>query len=210
MLMNQMETALINSPPRRWLQRWYEVPWLRRLGGTLPADARVLEIGCGPGYGTRLILDQFGAAHVDALDLDPAMTARARRRLTKYGDRVRLHTGDAADLYTSIGATDAAYNAVFDFAIVHHIPAWRDAVAEIARVLRPGGKFYFDEVTARALARPTYRLMFDHPTDDRFTADQFRTELERHGLYVGDRWRAPIGGDYLIGVATRREVTRQP
>lgn len=204
MLMNRVETALINSPPRRWLQRWYEVPWLRRLGGTLPAGARVLEIGSGPGYGTRLILQQFGAAHVDALDLDPAMTARARRRLAGYGDRVRLHTGDAADLQAGVGADDASYDAVFDFAIVHHIPAWRDAVAEIARVLRPGGKFYFDEVTARALARPTYRALFEHPTTDRFTAEQFLTELHHHGLHTGENWRTPIGGDYLIGVAHRQ------
>ena len=203
MLMNQIETALINSPPRRWLQRWYEVPWLRRLGGTLPADAHVLEIGCGPGYGTRLILEQFGAAHIDALDLDPAMITRARRRLTAYSDRVRLHTGDAANLQASIGASDGSYDAVFDFAIVHHIPAWRDAVAEVARVLRPGGQFYFDEVTARALARPSYRILFDHPTHDRFTAEQFRDELDRHNLHVGDRWLTPIGGDYLIGVARR-------
>lgn len=30
--MNRVETALINSPPRRWLQRFYEVPVLLRLG----------------------------------------------------------------------------------------------------------------------------------------------------------------------------------
>jgi len=71
MLMNRAETALINSPPRRWLQRWYEVPLLRRLGGPLSAGARVLEIGCGPGYGTRLILDRFNAAHVDASTSTP-------------------------------------------------------------------------------------------------------------------------------------------
>ena len=203
MLMNRVETALINSAPRRWLQRWYEVPWLRSLGGPLPPDARVLEIGCGPGYGTRLILQHFGAAHVDALDLDPTMTARARRRLADYSDRVNLHTGDAADLRTSISADDASYDAVFDFAIIHHIPNWRDAIAEVARVLRPGGRFYFDEVTARALARPTYRILFDHPTNDRFAAEQFRAELDRHNLHVGNRWLTPLGGDYIIGVAHR-------
>lgn len=32
---------------------------------------RVLEVGYGPGAGTRLILDKFDAATVDALDLDP-------------------------------------------------------------------------------------------------------------------------------------------
>ena len=163
MLMNRVETALVNSPPRRWLQRYYEVPWMRRLGGPLPPRARVLELGCGPGYGTQLILDRFGAGHVDAIDLDPAMITRARRRLTRrYGQRVRLAQGSATDLHTTLGEPLSRYDAVFDFAIIHHIPHWPDALAEIARVLTPGGRFYFDEVTALALATPTYRLLFDH------------------------------------------------
>ena len=90
MLMNRIETAVINSAARRGLQRFYEVPLLARLGDRV-AGGRVLEVGCGSGEGTRLILDKFGAAHVDALDLDPAMVEKARRRLARYGsDRVRL------------------------------------------------------------------------------------------------------------------------
>jgi ubiquinone/menaquinone biosynthesis C-methylase UbiE len=202
-LMNRIETALINSPPRRWLQRFYEVPLLRRLGGPLPPGARVLEIGCGAGYGTRLILDRFGAGHIDAVDLDPAMVARANRRLARYADRVALYVGDASNLRVALGADDASYDAVFDFAIIHHIEDWRAAIAEIARVLRPGGSFYFDEVTAHALARPTYRRLFVHPTVDRFAADEFRAELARHHLDVGDRYRTRIRGDYLLGVVRR-------
>lgn len=45
------------------------------------AGSRAVEVDCGSGYGTRLILDRFGAAHVDALDLDPGMVAKARHRL---------------------------------------------------------------------------------------------------------------------------------
>ena len=90
MLMNRIETAVINSAARRGLQRFYEVPLLARLGDRV-AGGRVLEVGCGSGEGTRLILDKFGAAHVDALDLDPAMVEKARRRLARCGsDRVRL------------------------------------------------------------------------------------------------------------------------
>ena len=132
------------------------------------------------------------------------MITRARRRLAKYADRVALHHGDAADLRATVGAADVSYDAVFDFAIIHHIPNWRDAIAEIARVLRPGGRFYFDEVTAHALARPTYRALFDHPTADRFTAEDFRAELHRHNLHTGDRFVTRIHGDYLLGVAHRR------
>ena len=203
MLMNRVETALVNSPPRRALQRFYEVPALRRLGGPLPPHARVLEVGCGAGYGTELILRRFGAARVDAIDLDPAMVARARRRLAGHGDRVRVAVGDATDLRTALGAGNASYDAVFDFAIIHHVPDWRAAIGEVVRVLKPGGRFYFDEVTAAALATRGYRWLFDHPTHDRFTGQQFIAELERQGLRVGPRWRTHIRGHYLLGVAQR-------
>ncbi|MEU0352770.1 class I SAM-dependent methyltransferase [Streptomyces sp. NPDC006237] len=200
MLMNRAETLLVNSPARRWLQRLYEAPLLARLGGRTPG-AHVVEIGCGSGYGTKLILDTFGAATVDAVDLDPAMIERARRRLARYGNRVRFAVGDATDLRAAFDADDGTYDAVFDFGIIHHIPAWRDAVAEAARVLKPGGRFYFEEVTATALARPTYRNLFDHPTKDRFTAGEFLAELPRHHLKTDERWRTRIGSDYLLGVA---------
>ncbi|MCX5418065.1 class I SAM-dependent methyltransferase [Streptomyces sp. NBC_00059] len=201
--MNRIEKVAINNPARRALQRLYEVPTLLRLaGGPLAPGAKAAELGCGPGYGTRLILDRFGASHVDAVDLDPYMIARARRRLTPARHRVRLAVGDATDLRAAFGAGDGAYDAVFDFAIIHHIPDWRSALTEAARVLKPGGLFVFEEVTAHALARPSYRLLFDHPTEDRFTAEQFLAELPRHGLAVrGSLTR--IQGDYLLGAAVR-------
>ena len=63
----------------------------------MPAG-RALELGCGSGNGTRLILDVFGAARVDAIDPDPEMVARARQRLASFGDRVRVVQGSATDL----------------------------------------------------------------------------------------------------------------
>lgn len=205
MLMNRMESRLIDSPPRRLVQR-FEVARLSSLGGRTPG-ARVAELGCGPGYGTKLILDVFGAATVDAVDLDPAMIAKAAHRLTRYQGRVNLAEGSATDLAAAFaafdGGQDGHYDAVFDFAVIHHIPRWRNALAEVARVLKPGGRFFFTEVTAAALARPSYQKLFDHPTEDRFTAGEFLAELAGHGLDVGDMWRTYIGGDYLLGAATR-------
>ena len=101
MLMNRAETLLVNSPPRTWLQRHYEVPLLQRLdverGGRLDG-AEVVEIGCGQGVGTQLLLSRLGAAHVTALDLDEAMVARARARLAHFADRVDVAQGDAVAL----------------------------------------------------------------------------------------------------------------
>lgn len=202
MLMNRAETLLVNSTPRRWLQRFYEIQVLLRFGGRLLPRARALEIGCGSGYGSQLVLERFGAGRVDAVDLDPAMIERAGQRLARYGDRVRLAQGSATDLRSALNAGDSDYDAVFDFGIVHHIPDWRAAIAEVGRVLVPGGRFYFEEVTAHALARPIYQRLFDHPTEDRFTAEQFIDELAHHGLVVlGSVTR--ISGDYLLGVAAK-------
>lgn len=71
-------------------------------------------------------------------------------------------------------------------------------------MLKPGGRFYFDEVTATALASPLFRLLFDHPEHDRFTAEQFTTALRERGLEVGDRVCTIRGRRYVLGVAKRR------
>lgn len=196
--MNRAEKALLNNPVRRAVQRYYEVPLLKRLGADL-VGAEVVEIGCGEGAGAQVLLDRFGAASVRAFDIDPAQIARARKRLRGREETAQITLGDA----TALPLADASADAVVDFGIVHHVPAWRDAVAEAARVLRPGGQLIFEEVTAHALSRPSYRLLFDHPTQDRFSGREFVDELERHGLRVGGRHVQRFFGDFVIGVAVR-------
>ncbi len=201
MKLNRIEKALMNNPFRAALQRRYEAPLLERLGGRVEG-LHVLEVGCGRGVGTEIILERFGAASVDAFDLDPDMVERARLRLSRCPrTRVRLSVGDAE----TIGAPTASYDAVFDFGIVHHVPRWRQAVAEIARVLRPGGRFFFEEVTSHALARWAYRAFLEHPKHDRFSATQFVVELESQGIEVGSRFVSRFFGDFVIGVGRRRD-----
>jgi ubiquinone/menaquinone biosynthesis C-methylase UbiE len=196
-ILNSVEKVLMNNPLRAAVQRRFEGPLLERFGGRVDGG-RVLEIGCGRGVGTEIILSRFGAAHVDAFDLDPDMVERARRRLAGFGERVRLYVGDA----TAIPAEPSAYDAVFDFGIVHHVPAWREAVREVVRVLRPGGRFFFEEVTRQALARWGYRTFLRHPTQDRFSGAEFVAELERAGLRV-PRWTERFFGDFVFGVGFR-------
>lgn len=195
--MNAAETALMNNPDRRAIQRRIEAPLLLRLGGSVEGG-RVIEIGCGQGVGTEIILEQFGAAQVTAFDLDPGMIDLAGERLAPYGDRVSLSVAVAQH----IEAPDDSFDAVFDFGIIHHIPDWRAAIAEVRRVLRPGGRFFFEEVTTRALDRWSYRTFLDHPKHDRFGAFGFVHELEQQGLHVGDRATTRFFGDFVIGVAT--------
>jgi ubiquinone/menaquinone biosynthesis C-methylase UbiE len=78
-------------------------------------------------------------------------------------------------------------NRVEPFGIIHRIPDWRATLTEIVRVLKPGGRLFFEEVTAVALAHPTCQRLFDRPAEDRFAAGEFPAELARHHLEVGDR-----------------------
>jgi ubiquinone/menaquinone biosynthesis C-methylase UbiE len=178
MKLNGIERALINNPIRAALQRHYEAQKLLRMGG--PArGGHCLEVGCGRGIGIEILFDRFGAEHVDAFDLDPKMIELAKQRLARRRN-VRLWTGSATD----IRAAEAIYDAVFDFGIIHHIPDWRAALREIHRVLKPGGRFYADEVLAEFIHHPVWRVLLDHPKTDRFDRRGFERGLMAAGFDV--------------------------
>lgn len=200
MKLNTIEKGLMNNPGRALLQRSYEAPLLERLGGDTKG-LRVLEVGCGRGVGTDIIFRRFGARQVHAFDLDPDMVKRARRRLSVYpAERLKLYVGDAA----AIEEEDESFDAVFDFGIIDHIPEWPRAIAEVARVLKPGGRFFFEEVTIHALSRWSYRTFLKHPTENRFSAERLITELEQQGIEVGANYVERFFGDFVLGVGRRR------
>ena len=200
MKLNAAEKALMNNPVRAGLQRRYEARLLERLGGRVEGK-RVLEIGCGRGVGTEIIFERFGAREVHAFDVDPDMIEQARIGLSAYSpDRLKLAVGDV----TAIEAPDASFDAVFDFAIIHHVPNWKDAVCEVARVLKPEGLFFFEEVTSYALGRWFYRTFLEHPMSQHwFGKDLFVSELERQGILVGNNVVERFFGDFIIGVGRR-------
>jgi ubiquinone/menaquinone biosynthesis C-methylase UbiE len=199
----------MNNAIRRWGQ-YHAAGWMERLGGRVDGG-RVLEVGCGRGVGVQIILERFGAASVEAIDLDPKMVACARRRLAASGlAGVRLKVGDV----TCIEAGDATYDAVFDFGAIHLEPAWPAAVAEVRRVLKPGGKFFFEWVTG-ALLRLPYPLAtegfgrMESPNPKRLLQ-----ELEHQGIIVGQSFVCPrvaavtgFVGD-LVGVGMAAEPTK--
>lgn len=199
MKMNTLEKMAMNNPIRLLIQRHYELPLLEKLGGRLD-DMNVLEVGCGRGVGTELLIERLGAATVHAIDLDESMLKHARKRLAKYDPkRLKLSTGDV----TTIDAPDQTYDAVINFAAIHHVPNWQAAVAEISRVLTPGGKFFFQEVTAQWIFRWPYRVMFEHPMENRFSGAEFIREVENQGIIVDDNWVERGGGDFVFGVGRR-------
>jgi ubiquinone/menaquinone biosynthesis C-methylase UbiE len=179
MLLNRVEYALMNSPFRAVAQRRFEAKRLLFMGGPM-SGGLALEIGCGRGVGIEIILDVFGAEGVDAFDLDPRMVELAKRRTRHRGDQVTLWRGDV----TTIPIDDEHYDAVFDFAMIHHVPNWRAAVSEVYRVLKPGGRLYAEEPFGKVLTRFPWRQLFNHPQEDRFDHAQFGKALGEAGFSV--------------------------
>lgn len=171
----------VDSRPRALLQARFEAAVLRRLGGEVPGG-HVLEVGTGRrGTGLRLAVEVFGAARVDGVELYPRSVAACRTAVADLGAAVRVEQGDA----TALTAADASYDGVFSWHTLHHCADWRAAVAEAARVLRPGGRFYDCEMTARIVDSRPLRAVSSHPADgDRPTPDTLAAACRAAGLRV--------------------------
>lgn len=197
MKLNFAEQLLVNNPVRAAIQMFYEGPLLRKLGGSVPGGT-VLEVGCGQGSGIDVIFRHFGVRQIYGIDLDPLQIERARRRLSKKdAERVTLLAADAEQLPFA----DQAFDAVFDFGALHHVPKWQQSIAEIARVLKPGGTFFFEEVTRAALQRWIYRRFFEHPADNRFSEAEFIAEIAGQGFEPAGPLHQILFGDIFIGAA---------
>jgi SAM-dependent methyltransferase len=104
-----------------------------------PEGARVLEVGCGPGRLAIGLASEHGL-DVTGLDLDPVMIERARANADRSGKGERgwpsFLVGDVA----SLAFPDGSFDLVVSTLSMHH---WTDrarGLAEIGRVLRPGGR----------------------------------------------------------------------
>ena len=97
---------------------------------------RVLDVGCGPGFYSAELLAEVGAkGSVVGVDTSAAMLAGAARRCEGQGD-VAFHEGSA----TSIPVEDRAFDRVLCVQVLEYVADVPAALAELYRVLRPGGR----------------------------------------------------------------------
>jgi hypothetical protein len=77
-------------------------------------------------------------------------------------------------------------------------------MAEIQRVLKPSGLFFFEEVTRAALNRWIYRTFLNHSAEKRFNEAEFLAELTVHGIEPLGGLRRILSNDIFIGIAKRK------
>jgi SAM-dependent methyltransferase len=111
---------------------WYE-HWHRyHFAATIVAGRDVLDIACGEGYGSALLARH--GARVTGGDISPEAIAHAR---AAYGALANLEFREAD--CTSLPFPAQSFDAVVSFETIEHIAGQETFLAEIRRVLRPGG-----------------------------------------------------------------------
>jgi ArsR family transcriptional regulator len=111
------------------------------------------DLGCGTGQ-TTAVLAPF-VARVVAIDESAAMLQAARKRLHGL-DNVDLRRGELEALPIDDGRLDAATLML----VLHHVPEPQRAIAEVARVLKPGGRLIFVDMLPHD--RDNYRQQMGH------------------------------------------------
>lgn len=176
--MNRFERWMVN---RSTATRGRRV--LARLGSHLgvPPEASVLELGAGRGGLTALVHERFQPTRYVATDFDPVQVAAAKEFLIARWGRlppsIELRTADAL----SLSLPDASFDFVFAMMMLHHVESnFREyarrpqALAEIRRVLRPGGRLVYADSFRREEIRSTLRDLDFTPE---FLSSRWRTDL---------------------------------
>jgi ubiquinone/menaquinone biosynthesis C-methylase UbiE/predicted transcriptional regulator len=158
------------------IRRQYEHPDLQTsvVSALVPDGVRVVDVGTGSG--ALLPLLAGAGAAVTAVDHSAALLARARRRCRDAGIAdVAFVQADVRALPFADGTFDAAYSSM----VLHHLPDPRAGLAELARLVRPGGRVAVVEFTRHNLAWMREELAHRWLGFDR---DQLAAWFEAEGL----------------------------
>ena len=121
------------DPYERYVGRWSRrvapefLAWL-----AVPAGSRWLDVGCGTGALCAAIADQCSPASLAGVEPSEGFLKTARQNL---GGKADLRSGSAAQLPFDGGGFDAVVSGL----VLNFVPDPRAALAEMARVVRPGG-----------------------------------------------------------------------
>src|SRR5579864_5416116 len=123
--------------------------------------ARVVDLGCGPGTTTALLLERWPDAYIFGLDSSPEMIEKASA-LVEPG-RLEFGVGDLRDLEWAAGGS---VDVILCSATLHWVPDHTDLFPEILGALSPGGAFAF-QVPAN-FNQPSHTLLYELARSDRW------------------------------------------
>jgi len=168
--MNLIHRRLCQSARWKNTVEKYALPWTL---DQIDLGANVLEVGPGPGVTTDLLCPRV--EHLTCVEIDRALADSLARRMA--GRNVMVLCEDAS----AMSLPAASFDGAVSFTMLHHVqsPALQDRLlAEVARVLRPGGVFAGSD----SLYRPFLRLLHVFDTMVLVDPQTFPRRLESAGF----------------------------
>jgi ubiquinone/menaquinone biosynthesis C-methylase UbiE len=172
---------------------------------------RILDVGCGPGFYVAELLEEVGPeGSIVAVDGSDAMLAVAAHRVAGH-DNVAFHTADA----TSLPVGDGEFDRVFSVQVLEYVADVPAALAEMYRVLKPGGRVVIWDVdwgtmSMRTADETRMQRVSDawdehlaHPALPRTLSAQLRgagfvdVEMEGHTFATNDLDPETYGGFFI-------------
>lgn len=163
---------------RHWMQRMIFEP-VQRTVLTLAAQevaqpTAILDVGCGTGRLLKLAETRFPGARLIGLDAASEMVKQAEAA-RPAGSAIRFQQGTAEEL----PFPNTQFDLVFSTLTFHHWADQSKGMAEVARVLAPGGRWLLADFMATGFMKYVRRLLRMHQFPER---SQLETKLEQVGL----------------------------
>jgi 2-polyprenyl-6-hydroxyphenyl methylase/3-demethylubiquinone-9 3-methyltransferase len=193
-----------------WRVPYFKDVMTKRFGADL-SQAHLLDIGCGGG----VLAEEFAklGLQLTGIDISDESLAVARAHARAEGLKIAYRNGAATELpfdrnsFEVISCCDA----------LEHIPAWKQVIAEVGRVLKPGGLFLFDTINRTLESKVnfifglqdfSFTKLFPkdaHVWEMFITPEELTASIKAHGMRV----EGLCGGEIAASpLATLREVRR--
>lgn len=192
-----MRLSLLARQPRAWTPDTRFGAWFQRtsvwrryvvslaldefeqlLGGSLGPAPLVLDAGCGAGSALQELAARFRPARIVAVDIDPRSLELARRAAEPCACPVELRCADLRHLDLESECVDL----VLCHQVLHHVSEQSAVLAELFRVLRPGGLLLLAESCRAFVHSLPVRLLFRHPPGVQHSADGYLELLRASGF----------------------------
>ena len=174
-----------------WRVPYFKDVLVKHYGSDLN-QVRLLDIGCGGG----VLAEEFASlgCQVTGIDISPKSIAVAQAHAARSGLSIDYRVGSG----TSLPFEKHSFEAVSCCDVLEHIRDWKQVITEAARVLVPGGLFFFDTINRTLSSRLTFiyglqespltKLMPQdtHVWEMFITPDEITSVLQEHGMVVQD------------------------
>jgi len=152
----------------------------------IAGDADCLDLGCGDGYGTKLL--SFSVKTIIGLDIDKELIRKASLKHEKPNCSFKAYDG------AILSFSDDTFDVVTAFQVIEHIDSDAAFIAEVYRVLKKGGLFVLTTPN-RAMRLPPGMAPWNIYHRREYCADELRALLENNFANV-----------QILGVSAKEEV----